>query len=119
MRTFNELLSWQVQAARADRSSAPAVTVCAELAAENRYVEFALLLRAWVALKPHQRASLVDMTPRFVLGAVGADAAAIDRFLHDNAELADRVRADCLEPERLPAAADALRERFTAWSAGA
>ena len=118
MRTFDELLSWQVHAARTDRSSAPAVAVCEELAAERRYVEFALLLRAWVALKPHQRAPLVDATPRFVLGATGADAATIDRFLHDNAELADRVRTDCLEPDRMPAAADALRERFAARSAG-
>ena len=114
MRTFDELLNWQIQAARTDRSSAPAVAVCEELAAEGRWVEFALLLRAWVALKPHQRAALVDATPRFVLGASGADADTIERFIQDHNELADRVRDGCLEPDRLPAAAEALRERFAA-----
>lgn len=111
-RTFNELLDWQVQAARTDKSAAPAVAVCEELAAESRYTEFALLLRAWIALKPHHRASLVDASPRFVLGAGGADAATIDRFIQSHAELAERVRAECLEPNRLPAAAEALREQF-------
>jgi hypothetical protein len=116
-RTFNELLAWQTQAARTDRSSAPAVAVCEELAAEGRWVEFALLLRAWVALKPQQRAALVDATPRFVLGATGADADTVDHFIQSHADLAERVREGCLEPDRLPAAADALLERFAARSA--
>ena len=113
-RPFDELLAWQVQAARTDKSSAPAIAVCEELAAEGRFVEFALLLRAWVALKPHQRAALVEAAPRFVLGPLDADAAAIDGFIQSHADLADRVRADCLEPDRLPAAAEALREPFAA-----
>lgn len=118
MRTFDELLAWQIQTARTDRSSAPAVAVCEELAAEGRYVEFALLLRAWIALKPQQRAALVDAAPRFVLGAAGADIETIDFFIQSHSDAADRVRADCLEPDRMPAAADALRERFAARSTG-
>ncbi|HVJ62700.1 MAG TPA: hypothetical protein VM555_08300 [Tahibacter sp.] len=114
MRTFDELLAWQAQTARTDRSSAPAIAVCEELAAEARWVEFALLLRAWVALKPQQRTTLVEATPRFVLAATGADPATIERFIQKHSEAADRVRADCLEPDRMPAAADALRERFAA-----
>ncbi|HVJ63319.1 MAG TPA: hypothetical protein VM555_11485 [Tahibacter sp.] len=116
MRTFNELLAWQIQAARTDRSSAPAVAVCEELATQGRWVEFALLLRAWIALKPQQREALVEATPRFVLGATGADAATIERFIQSHSDTADRVRADCLEPDRLPVAADALREQFAAWN---
>lgn len=119
MRTLSELLDWQAQAARTDRSSAPAVAVCEELAAEDRWAEFALLLRAWVALKPQQRAALVDATPRFMLGATGDDTGTIERFIQSHTNDADRVRADCLEPDRLPIAATALRERFAAWRIGA
>ncbi len=115
MRTFDELLAWQVQAARTDRSSAPALAVCEELAADGRWVEFALLLRAWVALKPQQKAHLVEQMPRIVLGG-HADAARIDTFIESQPTLAERLRADCLEPDRLPPAANELRERFATWS---
>jgi hypothetical protein len=111
MRTFDELLNWQVQAARVDKSSAPALAVCVELAAEARYAEFALLLRAWIALRPHQKAQLVEQVPRIVLGD-GADPSHVDTFIESQSALVERVRADCLEPHLLPATATALRERF-------